>query len=278
MSNPIFDLAQKRKTLLAAHRGVNGGNIPCNSLEAFQIALNEGADIVELDVESSSDGKLFIQHPKKEPMHLRLKDSIRLYPSEFVKELYLSNPDHNRTNYHIPRLEEALDLLNGKCYINVDKFWCNPKEIQALIKERHMEDQIIVKTKYEAMDIAALEEFAEGLNFMPVVRDTDPSLDVLDSSKIRHIGSEVLFSSDDAAVASKEYVEKMHDAEKVIWVNPILYNTTAILTGTHTDDIAIVREPEHGWGWLADRGFDILQTDWITQARRFLLETGRRTE
>lgn len=275
MNNPFYDLAKEHGTLLAAHRGVNGGNIPCNSLQAFQIALNEGADIVELDVESTSDGRLFIQHPNRERYHLRFQDSIREYPDSVVSQLYLSNPDMNKTNYHIVRLEEALDLLNGKCLINVDKFWCNPAQISALIHERHMEDQIVVKTAYAKMDLSAIEEFARGLYFMPVVQETDPTLGMIDESKIRYIGSEVLFTTDDADVAQDEYIERMHDAKKVLWVNPIVYNYKKILTGTHTDDISIVGEPEKGWGWLADKGFDILQTDWLTQARRFLKETGR---
>ena len=46
----------EKGTLLAAHRGVAGGNIPCNSAQAFEIALLQGAAIVELDVERSQDG------------------------------------------------------------------------------------------------------------------------------------------------------------------------------------------------------------------------------
>ena len=44
----IFEKVKDRKVLIAAHRGTNGGNIPCNSVESYQIALNHGADIIEL--------------------------------------------------------------------------------------------------------------------------------------------------------------------------------------------------------------------------------------
>lgn len=43
----LLEVAKEKKILVAAHRGVAGGNIPCNSLQAFQIALNQGADIIE---------------------------------------------------------------------------------------------------------------------------------------------------------------------------------------------------------------------------------------
>ena len=31
------------------------------------------------------------------------------------------------------------------------------------------------------------------------------------------------------------------------------------------------------WGWLADRGFDFIQTDWLRDCADFLERTGRRT-
>jgi len=62
--------AAKDHILLAAHRGVCGGNIPCNTLEAYQIALQQHADIVEIDVSITADKQLFVFHPGMEPAHL----------------------------------------------------------------------------------------------------------------------------------------------------------------------------------------------------------------
>ena len=41
----IIELRKKTGVLVAAHRGTSGGNIPPNSIAAFDIALKEGADI-----------------------------------------------------------------------------------------------------------------------------------------------------------------------------------------------------------------------------------------
>lgn len=64
----LWDIRNKKdgRPLLAAHRGVAGGNIPCNTLVAYEIALRQGADIVELDVARSADGVLFVFHPGME--------------------------------------------------------------------------------------------------------------------------------------------------------------------------------------------------------------------
>ena len=93
----LLQMAKEKKVLLVAHRGVCGANIPPNSLQAFQIALNQGADVIELDVDCSADGTLFVQHPKMEKVHLRMQDRIRTYPASVVEQLYLSNADQCRT-------------------------------------------------------------------------------------------------------------------------------------------------------------------------------------
>ena len=48
------------RPFLAAHRGVSGANIPCNTLLSYKIAVMQGADVVELDVSKSKDGKFFV--------------------------------------------------------------------------------------------------------------------------------------------------------------------------------------------------------------------------
>ncbi|MBQ1216649.1 MAG: glycerophosphodiester phosphodiesterase, partial [Clostridia bacterium] len=39
---------------------------------------------------------------------------------------------------------------------------------------------------------------------------------------------------------------------------------------------SLLQDPSVGWGWLADRGFDIIQTDWLMQCDTYLKQTGRR--
>ena len=62
----------------------------------------------------------------------------------------------------------------------------------------------------------------------------------------------------------------MTDQGMVMWANSIVYDYRAVLTAGHTDDIAISTDPDHGWGWLIDRGFNILQTDWPLALKTYL--------
>lgn len=274
----LLEMAKEKKVLLVAHRGVCGGNIPCNSLQAFQIALNQGADIVELDVDCSKDGELFIQHPKMEKVHLRMQDRIRNFPGSVVEQFKLSNCDLTPTEWNIVRLEDALKLLKGKCIINIDKFWENPEKISKLIRELKMEDQILIKTANKPEYLDAVEKYAPDLYYMSVVTDTDTTHEQMKQRKINYVGAEVLFKSEDAAVASKEYIDMMHREGKIVWVNALVYDYRAVLAAYHNDDISMIEDPEKGWGWLADRGFDLIQTDFLLPCKQFLENTGRRNK
>jgi len=276
MSKSIFELINERWVLIAAHRGYSGGNIPCNSMGAFKAALNFDADIVELDVNNSSDGELFIQHPGMEYVHLRMRDSINEYTQEVVSNFRLSNVDVVPTEYNILRFEEALDFLKGKCYINVDKFWANPEKIAKIIRAKGMEDQVIIKVNYNEKEINDAEKYAPDIPLMTVVWKEDESLEIMKNRNIRFIGTECLFESEDDPIASPEYIEKMHDNNKLLWVNAIVYYYKTLLCAGHTDDISVTEDPENGWGWLCDRGFDIIQTDWLTECDMFLKKTNRR--
>ncbi len=274
----LLKMAEEKKVLLAAHMGSFGGNIPPNSLQAFQMALYNGADIIELDVESSLDGELFVQHPHKEEIHLRLRDRIRQYPASVVEQLRLSNYSLNRTEWCIPRLEDALRMLKGKCIINIDKFWGFPKEISEMIRKLGMEDQILVKSLNKPERLDMVEKYAPDLYYMNIVKDEDTTYEEIKSRNINFVGTEVLFDREDAAVAGKDYIDMLHKDGKIVWVNALVYNYETVLSAYHNDDVSVLGEPEKGWGWLADRGFDIIQTDFIYNCRLFLENTGRRNK
>lgn len=67
-----FDLQHDApsRTMITAHRGVWGGNIPGNTIASFDIALQQGADMIELDISNASDGELFVFHPGMESVFL----------------------------------------------------------------------------------------------------------------------------------------------------------------------------------------------------------------
>ena len=256
-----------QKVLIAAHRGVAGGNIPCNSIPGFRAALNQGADIIELDVAPSRDGVLYVFHPGMEHVFLKSDTMICDLDSRQVDAMVLRNQDSALTPYHVPRLRE---LLQGKCYINLDKFWGCPEAIAREVRELNMQDQVLIKTGVGKENFDRVEEAAPDLPYMVVAWDRDDFTEALLNRKLRYVGVEALFASEDAPICQESYVRGMTERGMVMWANSIVYDYNAVLTAGHTDDIAVSQDPDFGWGWLVDRGFNIIQTDWPLALKAYL--------
>ena len=269
--------AAKEKLLLVAHRGVWGGNIPCNTLQAFESALFEGADMIELDVDCTADGKLVIFHPGMESAMLGYPERISRMPYDLVRQLRYINIDNVPTQYGIPTLDEALLLLRDRCFINVDKFWKHPKEISAAIRAHGMTEQVLVKSKPTKEMLDVVEEYCADMPFMAIIR-TPEELEAVRARKLRFVGSEILFENDDAPVVSPAFIEKCHARGELLWCNSIVYNYREVIAGNHTDDRAMCGFAEEAWGWIADRGFDLIQTDRVLNAALFFEKTGRRVK
>ncbi len=260
----------KEKILIVAHRGTFGGNIPCNILPSFETALLQGADMIELDVDMTIDGRLVVFHPGMERPHLGIDTRVAEMTWEEVSKLRYVNYDDTPTQFGLNTFDEVLEALKGRCYINVDKFWGHPKEIYEAIKRHGIQEQVLVKSKPSEEVLRVLSEVAPELPFMPIVKREHPMHEALMRSGINYVGAEVLFPTEDFEVASEEFINRMHADGKIVWVNAIIYNYKSQLAATHSDDTAICGNPELGWGWLARRGFDIIQTDWPIMLKNYL--------
>ena len=266
----ISNILLQKKPLLAAHRGVCGANIPCNTLAAYAIALQQGADIIELDVSKSLDGELFAFHPGMEPVYLKCGKMISEMTAKEVREVPLLNQDEVPTHYRVPTLEEALAFLKDKAYINVDKFWTDVEGITACIRRAGVERQAIVKTYLEEDALREVEEFAPDLMFMPMVRHKDESTEMLLKRNINLIGNEVLFDRETDEVISDAYIAEMHRKGLLIWANAIVYNEKDVISAGHTDDVSLTEDPDLGWGWLIRKKVDIIQTDWPLMLKQYI--------
>jgi len=275
-SKQHLQTAAAERILLAAHRGVSGGNIPCNTLEAYEIALRQGADIVEIDISVTADRQLYVFHPGMENAHLRMDTAIKEMQAEDVRGVCFVNQDLAKTEYPVSTIDDVFELLKGRCIINIDKFWTAMPEITEAVRRHGLTDQVIIKTAAKPQYFRMIEEIAPELPYMPIVNETDTCCEMLRGMNINYVGAEVLFRTELSNVAQPEYIEKMHKMGLLLWVNAIIYSYKAVLAAGHSDDYSLARDPELGWGWLVDRGFDIIQTDWTLPARLFLEETGRR--
>ena len=272
-----FDLFEKAKEniIIVAHRGACGGNIPCNTLTAYEIALKQGADMIEVDVSRSRDDKLFIFHPGMEEDHFNKKMNFkRMKFEKIAKERYV-NFDNSVTQFGVATFDDFLEQFKGRCFINIDKFWDNPEMIYEAIKRHNMLEQVLVKSSLSHKIIKTVEDFCPDVAFMPIVRDKLPYHQELMKRNINYIGAEVLFEKESSYMADPEFIDMMHHDGKLVWVNSIIYDYKEQLAGGHSDDTAFTVSEDYGWGWLADKGYDMIQTDWALMLINYLKESGK---
>ncbi|MGI6695690.1 MAG: glycerophosphodiester phosphodiesterase [Christensenellales bacterium] len=108
------------KTLICAHRGASG-YAPENTLEAFALAVEQGAEAVELDVHLSRDRELVVAHDERID---RVSDGTGYIGQLSLKEIkkHLFNATHPQyQEAKAPTLEEVFDLLKEtSLIINVE--------------------------------------------------------------------------------------------------------------------------------------------------------------
>ena len=259
---------------IVAHRGAAGSNIPCNTIPAFDIALKGGASILEMDLFKSTDGKIFIFHTGKEPYQLNKNIDLTKLDSEEIKKLRLINVDFNPTQWGINSFDDILEHFKGRCILNLDRIGdCIPDVIKVV--ERHnMKDQVLLKHAPIPSVLKIIEDVAPDYMFMPIYMEEDNASEIIEKMNINYIGAELVFKTEESPVIQPEYIESMKKSGKTLWGNAVLYNYKILLSAGHTDDVSMIDDPDKGWGWLVDHGFDIIQTDWTYQCCKYLKDRG----
>lgn len=115
--------------LKIAHRGAKAYE-PENTLQAFQKALDLHADGIELDVHLSADGHIIVMHDETIDKMTNGKGEINTYTLAELKSFRIAD------KLQIPTLNEVFDLVDKKCFINVElKNADTSKQVVSLIEE-----------------------------------------------------------------------------------------------------------------------------------------------
>lgn len=137
------------KSLILGHRGACG-YAPENTLEAFRLALSQGADGYELDVHMTKDGELVVIHDETVDRTTNGTGLVRDLTLAEIKALDASCGMEAYRGAKIPTLREALELVRDTHHtVNVEiktDEWFYPEleeKCLALVQELGMEDQII---------------------------------------------------------------------------------------------------------------------------------------
>jgi glycerophosphoryl diester phosphodiesterase len=242
--------AQSRRVVAISHRGEHLHH-PENTLPAFQAAIDAGADYFELDVRTTSDGKLVLSHDGSVSRRTNGQGDISKMTFDEVRALdagVKSGPEFAGTK--VPTFDEALDLARGKIGIYVDVKSASAQDLVTHIQDHGMADHVVIYT--------GLSEGKEIQRLNPKLK-VMPEAGTVESAKhlIERLHPQVM--AFDARDFKPEIIKVVKDANAQIYV----------------DRLGPADNPA-SWQSAIDAGADGIQTDHPAEVVKYLREKGYR--
>ncbi len=142
-------LDQLPRPTIFAHRG-SSAHAPENTLAAFELAIRQNADAVELDATLCADGHVVVFHDDTVERTTDGTGLLKELPLEALKELdagcYF---DATFCGERIPTLDEVFETLGQKIFINVElknyasPFDDLPKKVASLAKKHNLAKRML---------------------------------------------------------------------------------------------------------------------------------------
>lgn len=133
------------KPKIIAHRGASA-RAPENTMAAFQLALDEGADGIELDVMLSKDRQLIVIHDATVDRTTNGTGKVAELTMDELKQLDTGGGEA------IPTLDEVFTTFGGKFLINIELknytsiFDSLPIAVAQLVKARNLVDSTLISS------------------------------------------------------------------------------------------------------------------------------------
>ncbi|MEK7264051.1 MAG: glycerophosphodiester phosphodiesterase family protein [Bacteroidota bacterium] len=159
----MFEL--KNHPLVVAHRG-SSGTFPENSLPAFKRAIEIGADMIEIDIQCSSDGKVLVFHDHRINRTTNGRGKVSSFTLKELQVLDSGSWFNKRfSGETIPLLRDVMKLCAQKIQLNIEiKSYGNDAKYNFIVeksiklsKEFGMENDVI----FSSFDHNLLREFWE---------------------------------------------------------------------------------------------------------------------
>ena len=134
----------QHKLVIIAHRGSHI-KVPENTLAAYENAIKEGADYVEIDLRTTKDGHLVIMHDESITRMTGRKGLIKDLNYSEIRDLKIKSPlKGDTTTYRVPCFRDVLNLCKGRINIYLDFKDANVAETYRLLKESGMQNNVVV--------------------------------------------------------------------------------------------------------------------------------------
>lgn len=197
-----------KKILNIAHRGASGV-APENTISAFLMAVESGADIIELDVQLSKDLQVIVIHDETIKRFTGIDTRVKWLDFDYLKELDFGSwfsPEFkgeriptlktvfetigSMTKYNIeikkgekfyPGISESvLDLINK--YALIDNVWISSFDLKTIKKVRELDNKISAGIIFNKNDWNYYLKCAQKLNCQFIV----PEKGLITESNLNH--------------------------------------------------------------------------------------------
>jgi glycerophosphoryl diester phosphodiesterase len=144
LAHALWQRVKRRPVQFSLHRGA-GRYAPENTLPAFEKALRLGADFVEFDVHTTSDGQSYLLHDHTLDGKTNGKGPIATTPASVIASLS-AGVKFARPFAHVglPTLDEFLQTVAGKVDLYFDAKAITPEALAAAVERHHVAARTVV--------------------------------------------------------------------------------------------------------------------------------------
>lgn len=264
-----------------AHRG-DWRNFPENSLEAIESAIEMGADIVELDIHRTVDGELVVCHDYSINRTTNGKGRIRELTLDSIRNCRLRAGHHAVTQYKMPTLAEALDKCKGRILINIDKGINYYDQVLAMLVERDMVEQVIIKSGKTAETMKAFfAKHERNMLYMPIITYSakawpkhEKKFDDYLATDLPFIAFEMCWNG--TLPNEGKVFKRVLKSGKRLWLNTLWGSLCGGSKDGLYDDAAVGNEDKI-YGKILAYGASMIQTDRPAMLIKYLDKQGRHT-
>jgi glycerophosphoryl diester phosphodiesterase len=218
--------AQTRNVVAISHRGEHLHH-PENTMPAFAEAVRVGADYIEVDVRTTSDGKLILMHDSSVDRTTNGHGDVAKMSFDEIRALDAG------MGAKVPTFDEALEFARGKIGIYVDVKQVTARELVDHIVSRGMADHVVI---YSGRISKEIQDLNPRLRIMPEARDAEFAQKLVESLHPKVLAFDAGdFKPEVIAVAKKGsaliYVDRLGPADTpAAWQEAIDWGADGIQT------------------------------------------------
>lgn len=242
-NNPFENVAIFHETKVMAHRGAST-EAPENTMAAFQKAIDDMADYIELDVQLTNNGEVIVMHDSNAYRTTGVDANIVNMTYKEVKTLDAGSWFSDEyVGENVPSLKEVLELTQGKIKLNielkpVDNGTALAKNTVRLIEKYNMVNDCVI-TSFSESALKAVKTYNQEIKVGYIL-----SAAYGDFYDMKNVD----FFSVNAAFLSKRTIDAIHNSGKQVYAwtvnnkEAIKNLTNKGVDGIITDNPVLARE------------------------------------